>query len=192
MRKTTLLPDIFHYPLILPEFRGIRCPVLVDRRYKRFLLASERVPNGIAGGWRTSLVVVPPCHIYRTGDMAGKVYYIIIGKDLCRLRSQRAVGMVEMWISARSALFHICCHVAQCRMVYYAERNPSVYACRYHRQGSSLTSALHNYVHFVPLWQLRCEVDGTDKSEIYVLHIIAVAIVYTNERYPLLLLSLNA
>ena len=79
--------------------------MLVDRSKKRFLLAFQGVPHGVAGGWRTGIVVVSPGEISWCLHLPGKVHHIVISQGMdAILVLQYPMVFIEMRISARSSV----------------------------------------------------------------------------------------
>ena len=93
-------------------------PMLVDRSKQRFLLTFQGIPHGIAGGWRTSIVVVSPGEISWHLHLPGKVYHVIISHRVeTILILQYLMIFGEMRITARSSLLGVGSHVAERRMI---------------------------------------------------------------------------
>ena len=81
------------------------CPMLVDWCKQTFLLAFQGVPHGVAGGWRTGIVVVSPGKIGWNCYLAGKVYHVIISHRVeTILVLQYLMIFIEVRITARSSV----------------------------------------------------------------------------------------
>ena len=56
--------------------------MLIDWSEQSFLLTFQRIPYGIAGGWRAGYIVITPCKIGWSRYLAGKVNHIIISQGI--------------------------------------------------------------------------------------------------------------
>ena len=153
------------------------CPMLVDWCKQRFLLAFQGVPHGVAGGWRTGIVVVSPGEISWCLHLPGKVHHIVISQGMdAILVLQYPMVFIEMRISARSSLLNVCSHIAERRMIGHTLGYSAIQACCDYRQGTALASALHSHILAIPLWKRRQEVDAAHQSLIHMAHVVAVLI----------------
>ena len=152
-------------------------PVFIDRSNEALLLTLQRVPYGIAGGWRTGIVVIAPGKIGRSLHVAGKVDHIIISHSIeAILVLEYLMILAEMGVTARSALLHIARHVAEGRMIGHTLGNSLIESCRDESQSATLTATLHSHILAIPLWERSQEVDAAHQSQIYMLHIVAILI----------------
>ena len=153
------------------------CPMLVDRSKQRFLLAFQGIPHGVAGGWRTGIIIISPCKISRRLYLAGKVHHIIISQGVeTILVLQYLMIFIEVRITARSSLLNVCSHIAERRMIGHTLGYSAIQACCDNCQGAALASALHSHILAIPLWKRRQEVDAAHQSLIHMAHVVAVLI----------------
>ncbi len=144
---------------------------------RRFLLTFQGIPHGVAGGWRTGIVVVSPGEISWRLHLSGKVHHIIISHRVeTILVLQYLMIFIEVRISARSSLLNVCSHIAERRMIGHALGYSAIQACCDNRQGTALTSALHSHILSVPFGERGKEVDAAHQSLIHMAHVVAVLI----------------
>lgn len=81
---------------------GLGCsPMLIDWSEQSFLLTFQRIPYGIAGGWRAGYIVITPCKIGWSRYLAGKVNHIIISQGIeAILILQYLMILVEVRVTA--------------------------------------------------------------------------------------------
>ena len=155
-------------------FGSVAGPMLIDGSDERRLGTTEHIPYGIAGGRRTGVVVIPPCHTHGTGNVACEIHHIIILKGLLRLLVEHPYAL-HVRVAARASFLEVGCHVGKSRMVCAAERHTAVERRRHKTQRTALAATLHGNVLSVPLWQGGKEINGTHQSEVDMLHIIIIA-----------------
>ena len=154
--------------------------MLVDRGKQTLLSTFQRVPDSIAGCWRTGHIVVAPCKISRSLDVTGKIDYIEVSQGVeTVLIAQYLRLTAEVWITARSALSRITRHVAKGRMIGYTLGDTTVESRCDNGQGSALTAALHSNILAIPLGKRSQEIDTTNQAYIDMLHIINVLVLQT-------------
>ena len=153
------------------------CPMLVDWCKQTFLLAFQGIPHGVAGGWRTGIVIVSPGEISRRLHLPGKVHHIVISQGMdAILVLQYHMIFIEVRISARSSLLNVCSHIAERRMIGHTLGYSAIQTCCDYRQGAALTSALHSHILSVPFGERGKEVDAAHQSLIHMAHVVAVLI----------------
>ena len=145
-------------------FGSVAGPMLIDGSDERRLGTTEHIPYGIAGGRRTGVVVIPPCHTYRTGDAACEIHHIVILQRLLRLLVEHPYAL-HVRVAARASFLEVGCHVGKSRMVCAAERYTAVERRRHKTQRTALAATLHGNVLSVPLRQRGKEIYGTHQSE---------------------------
>lgn len=92
--------------------------MLIDWSEQSFLLTFQRIPNSIAGSWRTGIIVISPCKISWGLYLAGKIHHIIISHRVeTILVLQYLMIFIEVRITARSSLLGISSHIAERRMI---------------------------------------------------------------------------
>ena len=154
--------------------------MLVDRGKQTLLSTFQRVPDSIAGCWRTGHIVVAPCKISRSLDVTGKIDNIEVSQGVeTVLVAQYLWLTAEVWIAARSALSRITRHVAKGWMISYTLGDTAVESCCDNGQGSALTAALHRYILAIPLGKRSQEINTTNQAYIDMLHIINVLVLQT-------------
>lgn len=80
-------------------------PMLIDWSEQSFLLTFQRIPNSIAGSWRTGIIVISPCKISWGLYLAGKIHHIIISHRVeTILVLQYLMIFIEVRITARSSV----------------------------------------------------------------------------------------
>ncbi len=99
--------------------------MLVDGGQESFFRGCDYVVDSIAGGRRTSVVVVTPSHVDRAGQLTGEVDYVVICHGVEFVGGVHAVYTEEVGITA-GAVCLIPGHVAECGMVCDASSNSLV------------------------------------------------------------------
>ena len=105
LTESVLLNEMLFYPNHL-QIICIGCsPMLIDWSEQSFLLTFQRIPNSIAGSWRTGIIVISPCKISWGLYLAGKIHHIIISHRVeTILVLQYLMIFIEVRITARSSV----------------------------------------------------------------------------------------
>ena len=121
------LDEMLLNPLHLLAIGVGGCPMLVDWCKQTFLLAFQGIPHGVAGGWRTGIVVVTPGEISWCLYLTGEIHHIIISHRVeTILVLQYLMIFIEVRITTRSSLLCITSHIAERRMISHALGNALV------------------------------------------------------------------
>lgn len=92
---------MFLDPNHLPTVGLTARPVLIDWGNEALFLTFQRIPYGIAGGWRAGYIVITPCKIGWSRYLAGKVNHIIISQGIeAILVLQYLMILVEVRVTA--------------------------------------------------------------------------------------------
>ena len=133
MKGVHLMFDAGSHLLLQPKHLAIvgivAGPMLVDGCYQRLFGSRDKIPDDIAGGWWTDVVVVAPRQINGTGNAASKIHHVVVSHRFNLLGSEHVVQTVEMGI-ASGAVVEITCHIREGRVVGYACCHTRVESCR--------------------------------------------------------------